>query len=87
MSRLIFTFINTLFNVLEILILADVILSYFRNLELGGIKEFISGIVSPILTPFRMLLNKIFGYSQFDFSPLVAIIALDIIKNLLIRLL
>ncbi|WP_297634191.1 YggT family protein [uncultured Clostridium sp.] len=87
MSRLIFTFIDALFNVLEILILADVILSYFRNLDLGGVREFISALVGPILMPFRMLLNKIFGYSQFDFSPLIAIIALEIIKNLLIRLL
>ncbi|ENZ01956.1 YggT family protein [Clostridium thermobutyricum] len=87
MSRLVLTFIDALFNILELFILADVIFSFIRNVNLGSIREFVSAIVNPILAPFRSLLFKILGYSQIDFSPLLAIIALDIIKNLIIRLL
>ncbi|MGL4850067.1 MAG: YggT family protein [Clostridium sp.] len=87
MSRIIITFIDTLFNLLEIFILADVILSFLKNVNIGGIREFISAIVSPILAPFRILLIKIFGYTQVDFSPVLALIVLDLLKNLLLRIL
>ena len=87
MSRVMLTFIDALFNVLELFILADIIFSFIRSVNLGSLREFVSAIVNPILAPFRALLFKIFGYSQIDFSPLLAIITLDIIKNLVIRLL
>ncbi|MGL4873655.1 MAG: YggT family protein [Clostridium sp.] len=87
MSRIIITLIDTLFNLLEIFIVADVILSFFKNANVGGIREFVSAIASPILAPFRILLIKIFGYMQIDFSPIIALIVLDLLKNLLLRIL
>jgi YggT family protein len=77
-------FINLLYWVLTIAILARVLLSWVRIGPYHPIARLIVQITEPILGPIRRLLPSTAGL---DFSPFVAIIALDIIRRLLMAVL
>ena len=76
-----------LFNVIEILLLIRVILSW---LPLGSNRfvEAIYMLTEPILEPIRVLLAKSMGNRRImiDFSPLIAFILLAFIRNLVLNL-
>ena len=69
-----------LVNLLSILILIRVILSWIDPLGNISVTRFVQSIVDPILTPIRNLLPNLGG---FDFSPLVAMLLLQLLLNLL----
>jgi len=73
-------FLNLAINVYIGLIFFRVILSWFRvDFEQNPIFRFIFEVTEPILAPFRKI-----GYAGFlYFSPLIAIIILEIIRRLL----
>lgn len=52
--------------------------------EFFKIYLFIIQITEPVMRPVRDLLHKIFPASPFDFSPIIVIIVLNMIKNVLI---
>lgn len=77
------------FSVLNWLIIARVIISWLRpnvtDPNWHKILRFIYNVTEPILGPIRRILPQ--GNIGIDFSPLVAIIALNILRNFLINLL
>ncbi len=77
-------FIELLYWVLTIAILARVLLSWVRMDRFPAIARLVVQITEPILAPIRRLLPATAGL---DFSPFIAIIALDIIRRLLIGIL
>ncbi len=87
MTILIRTF-NTLFNVIEILILARIIFSYLRNVISPKIYDILYQLTEPILYPIRELLTKIgLNKGMIDFSPIFAFILINILRSVVIRLL
>ncbi len=87
MSILIRSF-NTLFNVIEILILARIVLSYLRNIISPKIYNVLYQLTEPILYPIRELLNRIgLNKGMIDFSPIFAFILINILRSVVIRLL
>ena len=76
-------FINALSQLLVFLIIISVILSYFMD-PYHPIRRSIDGFVEPMLSPIRRVVPPIGGL---DFSPLVLIILIQVLANIIIRLL
>ena len=75
--------INTLQQILILLIIVSVILSYFMN-PYHPIRRGLDRIVEPMLMPIRRVVPLI---GMLDLSPLILIILIQVVGNLLIRLL
>jgi YggT family protein len=76
-------FINSLAQLLVLLVIISVILSYFMD-PYHPIRRSIDGVVEPMLSPIRRVVPSLGGL---DFSPLVLIILIQLLSNLLIRVL
>lgn len=79
-GQILFTTIDLFFNLVMLLILARIILSWLPQYRTHPIAEFIFGITEPILGPFQRLIPPI---GMLDISPMVAIIALVILQFIL----
>jgi len=88
---LLINLVNMIFQFLDLMILIRIVLSFFPDLSRSNIAHFVYQITEPILLPFRTLLEKLIpprhtGY-YLDFSPVLALFFLDILRNIVIRLL
>ena len=83
MIGLLVLFINSLAQLLVLLVIVSVILSYFMD-AYHPIRRSIDGVVQPMLDPIRRVVPLI---GALDLSPLILIILIQIVANLLIRLL
>ena len=75
--------INILQNLLVIIVNIPVILTYFMD-PYHPLRRFLDRIVEPMLAPIRRVVPLV---GMLDFSPLILIILIQLIGNLLIRLL
>lgn len=79
-------FIDLLIQLISLVVIVDIILSFFMS-PYNKVRQFFDNIVEPLLRPIRNILPPIAGL---DFSPVVFIILLDIVgfllKNVLFRL-
>ena len=89
MSSLLLVIINWTFNLLFIAILGRIILSFVipmlgerPNPLLLQIYGLMGQVTEPILAPLRRILPT---FGMFDFSPLVAIIILQVVRGVLIK--
>jgi YggT family protein len=69
--------------ILVLLVLVSVILSYFMD-PYHPVRRFLDSIVEPMLAPIRRIVPLV---GMLDFSPLVLILLIQLIGNLLTRLL
>ena len=76
--------IELVYWVLTIAILARVLLSWVRMDRYPAVARLVVQITEPILAPIRRLLPATAGL---DFSPVIAIVALDILRRLLVSVL
>ena len=77
------TIINILSQLLILLVFVSVILSYFMD-PYHPIRRGVDNIVEPLLGPIRRVVPTL---GMLDFSPLVLILLIQLIKNLLVSLL
>lgn len=77
-------FINVLFLGLTLVIFGRVLLSWVPTRLPWGLNDFIFSITEPVLSPIRRALPMGAGM---DFSPLIALVLLQLVEQLLIRLL
>ena len=75
--------ITVISNLFVWIIFASVILSYFIS-PYHPVKQALDRIVDPFLTPIRRVVPNA---GMFDFSPLVLILAVELISRLLINFL
>lgn len=80
----ILTFIDLLFNALFLCILGSVIMSWIDPMGNYRISHILREIVEPILSPIRRVLPTI---GMFDFSPIVALLLLQLIRGVLLSVL
>jgi YggT family protein len=73
------TFVDLLILALQLLILARVILSWVSPNPTNPISRFIVEVTDPVLVPFQKLIPPVSGL---DFSPIIALIALQLIQSL-----
>jgi YggT family protein len=71
--------ISLVTGALSILIIADVLVSYFLD-PYHPLRRFLDNIVQPLLTPIQRVLPPVGGL---DLSPLVLLIVLDLISRAL----
>ena len=75
------TFITILGNVLWIAILIRALMSWVMPQEGSGFSRVLRDITEPILAPIRRILPTVGGI---DFSPLLAIVLIQVIVNVLV---
>jgi YggT family protein len=75
----ILSLINWIIELITILVIMQVILSYFMS-PFHPVRQFIDRIVEPMLRPIRRLLPQT---GMIDFSPLVLIILLQVLNGVL----
>jgi len=81
--NLIILFINALSQLLVLLVIVSVILSYFMD-PYHPVRRAIDSVVEPLLSPIRRVVPLI---GMLDFSPLILIILVQVVSNLIIRFL
>lgn len=75
--------INITAQVLSLLVLAHVILSYFMS-PFHPIRQAIDSVVNPLLDPIRRIVPLV---GMLDFSPIILLILIQILANVLTSLL
>ncbi len=83
MIEILILFINALSQLLVLLVIVSVILSYFMD-PYHPIRRSIDSFVEPMLSPIRRIVPLV---GPLDLSPLVLIILIQLLSNLLIRIL
>jgi len=81
--NILITIISALQQILILLIILSVILSYFMD-PYHPVRRGLDRIVDPMLAPIRRVVPLI---GMLDFSPLVLILLIQVIAGLLVRLL
>ncbi|HHU32930.1 MAG: YggT family protein [Zhaonellaceae bacterium] len=79
------TVIRVAFEILDVLILARVLLSWITHDYSNPIVRFVYEITEPILAPIRRIMPR--TALPIDFSPIIAILLLNLIEKLLLGLL
>jgi YggT family protein len=78
-------FINVLAGALTLAIFVRVILSWIPNARLPfGLGDFVFGVSEPVLSPIRRAMPFFGGI---DFSPFIALIAIQLVSSLILRVL
>jgi YggT family protein len=81
--ELLVLFINALSQLLVLLVIVSVILSYFMD-PYHPIRRSIDSVVEPMLAPIRRVVPLL---GVLDLSPLILIILIQLLSNILIRVL
>ena len=69
--------------ILTLVVLIDVVLSFFMS-PFAPMRRTLDSLVGPMLAPIRRVVPPV---GMFDFSPLVLIILIQIIEEILVRVL
>ncbi len=80
---LLITLVQTLATILTIIVIVDVIVSYFLS-PYHPIRSILDRIVQPLLNPIRRVVPMM---GMFDFSSLVLLILIQLVATLLTSLL
>ena len=83
MINILIMFISAISQLLVILVIISVILSYFMD-PYHPIRRSIDSVVEPMLAPIRRVVPLL---GVLDLSPLILIILIQVLSNLLIRFL
>ena len=76
---LLFSILSLFLDILSVVILADVFVSYFMDMY-HPVRRTLDSIVQPLLTPIRKYVSPISGI---DLSPVVLIMVLQLIRWIL----
>lgn len=76
-------FIQVLAQVLSLLLIVDILLSYFMS-PYHPVRSTLDRLVQPLLNPIRRIVPPI---AMIDFSPLVLLILIQLVANLFVSVL
>ncbi|MDP2624979.1 MAG: YggT family protein [Candidatus Peregrinibacteria bacterium] len=77
-------FIDTFFQLLSVAIIARILMSWFRANPTSGFYQFVISVTDPVMNLAKKVTPRA---GMLDFSPIIALIAIDIINAVLIRIL
>lgn len=83
MINILILFINAIAQLLIILIIVSVILSYFMD-PYHPLRRGIDSVVEPLLAPIRRVVPLI---GMLDFSPFVLMLLIELLRNIIVRIL
>lgn len=72
--------IRLLFSILNVIILVDIVISYFMS-PYHPFREFLDRIVNPLLSPIRKIMPQT---GMIDFSPIILIILLQVLEYIIL---
>ncbi|MCE5221435.1 MAG: YggT family protein [Clostridium sp.] len=75
--------LNTLLNLLELAIFIECIASWIPQIQGNKFISIIHNFIYPLLEPFRKLQDKFISGLPMDFSPIIALLVIDLFKRLL----
>lgn len=81
LGQVLYQTIEVFFNIMLLLILARIIISWLPQLRYNQISEIVFSLTEPVLGPFQRLIPPI---GMIDISPMVAIITLSIAQQILL---
>ena len=81
-----YNIINTFFNVLEYAILIEVVLSWVYAGRSNQFTEILHKITNPLLEPGRRIQARYFANMMIDFSPIIALVILYVLRRILYAL-
>ena len=85
MSFIIIRTLDIFFQVLELLIVANSVLSMFFAGKSNKWTELVSSMVEPMLLPFRKLIVRLkLNNGNMDFSPILALLTIEFILKPLV---
>lgn len=76
--------INKLFNLLELAILIECISSWIPQIQGNKFVNIIHNFTYPLLEPFRKLQDRFISGLPMDFSPIIALFVIDLLKRILL---
>jgi len=79
--------INMLFQVLEFAIIVDALLSWVYRGKGNVFIDILHSITEPFLIPAKKLQDRFVANSMMDFSPIIALLFLDILQKVLYSIL
>ncbi|WP_294401961.1 YggT family protein [uncultured Clostridium sp.] len=79
--------ISSIFRIIELAIIVDCLASWIPQLRYNKFMDVVHSITYPILEPCRRLQYRFLSNSPIDFSPLIALLLLDVVRSILFRLL
>ncbi len=83
MTAFFITLIQLAVQIITLLVIVQVILSYFMH-PYHPVRQAVDRLVEPLLAPIRQIIPPV---GMFDFSPLVLLILVQFIGSLLIQVL
>ena len=83
MMIFIINLVEFLFRLLTVVIVIDVIVSYFLP-PYNNVRIFLDRIVSTLLNPIRRIVPPI---QMIDFSPIILLVLLQVVEYIIVRLL
>lgn len=78
--------IITLFNLLELAIILEVILSWIPQIGNNKFVSTIHNFIYPMMEPLKGLQDRLIPGLPIDFSPILALLLLDALKTLILRI-
>lgn len=82
-----YNLVNAIFNVLEFAILIEVVLSWVYAGRSNQYTEMLHKVTNPLLQPGRKIQDRFFNGMMVDFSPIIALFILSILRKIVFALL
>lgn len=79
--------IDMIFNILELSIFIEVVLSWVYARRTNQYIELLHKITGPLLQPGRKIQERFFSNTMVDFSPIIALVILMLLRNIVFRIL
>lgn len=77
------TFINIAFDIYSLAIVARILLSWFPSGGAGNLRSILHDLTEPVLAVFRNIIPRA---GMIDFSPIIVLFLLDMLKQVFLYL-
>lgn len=84
--QLMVVILDSLFGLIEGIIFLDCILSWIPSME-NKLIMYVHSLADPFCSPFRKIQQKFIPEFPLDFSPIIAIFIIEMLKNLIVSIL
>lgn len=78
---MIYSLIQLLFRVLTLVIIIDIVLSFFVS-PYNKVRQVLDSIVNPMLDPIRRVVPSV---NNLDFSPVILLIIIQVLEYIVLR--
>ncbi|MFA6939465.1 MAG: YggT family protein [Clostridiaceae bacterium] len=87
MNTFLYNIIDKLFNIIQISIFIECILSWMPNIRENTVTDLLHKINEPFLKPGRYLQDKLLPNLMVDFSPIIALFIISFIRRIIFAIL